>query len=429
MPKTLIRAASPIAIEESLRTVADRMRRWKRWLNSRHPYNSNVVNTLRRQGDIDGPKLGEYIASSAPLHLADGWTFLSRAFDAVSRGDRGSTYHLAYYAELRAAMSLLATEGVGIFSNRHVALNDRLEPTELKRRRGTHRATWQLLSAWSREPGRAVRLLDAITVESVSLSEWLDAVGVVEPSKQLVAAKWLSAWSVDLRTMSTDPRRRNEMSYRPSRIQSPSPQSVKARSEIANPVFACWEELDPELAWAHAALDLSLLRRAIRLAIQEGLCNYSALNQALNSLAGEMSPLTLSQLRFESRSAATIFHQAEISNVRGTAVTPILARSLLMLRLASASTASLLNAADVSKQDLEFWWSPMGTDLGWWDSSSEVETFSDLWADVAEARDDASADMTTVSGEGSVRIVADYINQDVAITQFSRAPMWLLGLD
>ena len=47
--------------------------------------------------------------------------------------------------------------------------------------------------------------------------------------------------------------------------------------------------------------------------------------------------------------------------------TPILARALLMLRLASARAAHLLAAAEVSKADLKFWWLPWGTDLGLWD--------------------------------------------------------------
>ena len=120
---------------------------------------------------------------------------------------------------------------------------------------------------------------------------------------------------------------------------------------------------------------------------------------------------------------------AKVKNVQGKAVTPILARGLLMLRLASASTASLLAAANVSKSDLEFWWSPLGTDLGLWDSPADIETFSDLWTDVADARDDADAEISAIQGGRSVRVVAGILARDVSLTQFSRAPMWLLGLD
>ena len=308
-PKDLVRSSSPLAVENGLRAVAKRMRRWKRWLTKDHPYNKDVVSTLREETDVDGPKLGEYIAASAPLHLADGWNYLSRAFDAASRGDRSTAFHLAYYAELRAATSLLATEGIGIFDRLHIALNDRLEPVEF--RGTTHVATWDALSAWSHETGRAARLLQAINIESKSLSAWLEVVGVVAPAQQLVAEDWLSKWSIDLDILSTDPGRRNEMSYRPTRIRVPAPQSVDPCLELAKPLFDSWAELQPEMGGTSAALDLSLLRQALSLVVERGLCNYSSLCKALESLEEAMPALTFQALRAESESAAAIFHDAK----------------------------------------------------------------------------------------------------------------------
>ena len=429
--KSLVRAGSPLAVENQLRAVATRVRRWERWLNNRHPYNSNIVRTLSKNSDVDGPKLGEYIACSTILHLSDGWNYLSRAFDAASSGDRCSAYHLAYYGELRAAISLLATEGIGIFNNRHIALNDRLEPTEFRRRnrKGTHQATWRLLSAWSNESGRAARLLQAITVESRSLSDWLSAVGVVDAARELVARQWLSAWSIDLKTMSADPRRRNEISYRPSRIRPHGPQPVDPVSEMANPIMNSWTELDPNLGWAPAGLDVSLLRQAIRLAIRRGLSNYSTFGQALRSLQSEMDQVTFQELRTGRASADSVFAEAEISSIQGNIATPILARSLLLLRLASASTASLFAAAEVKKSDLKFWWSALGTDLGWWEDPEDIEAFSDLWSDVSDAKDEAEARLSARHGEVSVRTASQILDRDPPLTQFSRAPMWLLGLD
>ncbi len=433
LASTLVRAASPTAVEERLNAVADELRRRKRkrWLGYRHPYNGNIVKRLERKDDISGSKLGEYIACSAPLHLADGWNYLSRAFDAACRGDRNSAYHLAYYGELRGAMSLLATEGIGIFNRRHIALNQTLEPTELKRsrRKGTHRATWLLLSAWSRELGRSERLLRAITIESKSLSDWLAAVGIVEPYRAFVARRWLSSWSVDIRILSADPRRRNEISYRPSRIRSQPYQPVNSRLELATPVFDSWEELQPGISSGSAALDLSLLRHALMLAIEEGEGNFDSYQEALTSLRHEMSDHTYQVLSVGSESAARIFREAEISSSQGKAATPILARALLMLRLASASTASLLSSAGLSRSDLEFWWSPLGSDLGLWDNPADVEDFSDLWTDVAEARDEADAEISAVKGESSVRVVSQTLARDVSLTQFSRVPMWLLSIE
>lgn len=427
---SLVRAASPVVIENCLKEVVKRMRRYKRWLNTDHPYNGDIIETLKQQrnaASIDAPKLGEYIACSAPLHLADGWNYLSRAFDAASRGDRNVAQDLAYYAELRAAMSLLATEGIGIFDSRHIALDDHLHPSVLNQ--STHMATWLVLSAWSNEPGRAVRLLEAITIESRSLSEWLKQVGVVAPAQQLLANKWLQAWSIDLKILGSDRFRRNEMSYRPTRIRVPVLPSVNPRLELIDPLFDSWMELEPTAGEGSAALDFSLLREAIRLVVKEGRSSYPSLGKALGSLKSDMPPFTYQALSTESPSASAIFRAAEVNDAQSKTATPILARSLLMLRLASASTASLLRTANVSKSDLEFWWSPLGTDLGLWDQADDIETFSDLWVDVADAKNEADDRISDIRGDFSVRAVAGILARDVSLTQFSRASMWLLGLD
>ena len=61
---------------------------------------------------INEPHFREYVAASAPTHLIDGWSYLARAIDALLRGDAPAAVHLGYYAELRAAMSLLAGGGI-----------------------------------------------------------------------------------------------------------------------------------------------------------------------------------------------------------------------------------------------------------------------------------------------------------------------------
>ena len=49
----------------------------------------------------------DVLAATGPSHCLDGWTFLSRALAALLSGDTHTTRHLAYYAQLRAALSLL----------------------------------------------------------------------------------------------------------------------------------------------------------------------------------------------------------------------------------------------------------------------------------------------------------------------------------
>ena len=390
-----------------------------------------MIRALRnRNSEVDERKIGEYIACSAPLHLTDGWNYLSRAFCAASQGDQHVAYHLAYYAELRATMSLLAAEGIGLFQNRHIALDDHLQPTELRGRQ-THQAAWEILSAWS-DAGKAARLLDTMSLEARSFSGWLESVGVTEQDRSRLSAKLLEAWSVDLRTMSEDVGRRNEMSYRPTRIRTAALSPVDPRQEIVDPLFASWDMLEPSFAdtprVAHTprvALDAPLLCRALELAASEGVGSYRTLDASLSALKSGMPGWLHRELTAENPSASSIFRNAGIT--KGSGAPPILARGLLMLRLASASAASLLTAADISG-DIRFWWSALGSDLGLWENQEEIGAFSDLWADVADAIDTARAKVEELPPSVSVHAVSGILSREASLTQFVRAPMWLLDL-
>lgn len=416
-----VRAASPSASEQSLRAVARRMRRWKRWLNRKHPY-GDVIRALGPSGTVDGEKLGEYIAASAPLHLADGWNYLSRAFDGIARGDRHAAYHLAYYAELRAAMSLLATEGIGIFRGRHIALSAGFVPTEFSR--PNHAATWEILSAWSNEPATADRLLESIPLEQKSLSEWLTAIGAFPSARKVLARDWLAAWSLDLRLVATDRERRNEISYRPTRIRLMPP--VDPQLELTAPLFRSWEVLEPFTAdGTGVLLDSALLRRAIALSVKEKLCSYGSPEAAMAALKNDMSQPGYEALCAGNASADEILGHAEEEAT--VVATPVLARALLMLRLASARNASLLADADISKDDLEFWWGMLGEDMGFWETGEDIDAFADLWRDVEEAIGQARERMAASPNDTSMYAVSRVLSREVSLTQFSRAPLWLLG--
>ncbi len=429
-PTNLVNSSSPAAIRQQILKVAKRIGLWDRWLTANHRYNNDVLDALdpkNNQGDVDGPLLAEYIASSAPLHLADGWNYLSRAFDATSRGDRSAAYHLSYYAELRAAMSLLAAEGIGIFNRRHIAIDINLEPTEFYS--PTHRAVWEILSAWAKQTGRAATVLDSITVDSKSLSEWLQLIGVVAPSQQLLAQEWLASWSIDLDVFSQDSMRRNENSYRPTRIRTPAPRAVNADLEMVDPLFSFWQQLQPLTGGTRAVLDLTLLRAALELAVTKRMGHYTSVRRALNAIKNDISSPIYEGLKNVDPNATAILRAAKVKDFHGKPATPILARSLLMLRLASASTASLLDSASLKRNELEFWWLPLGKDLGLWQLPDDFDPFSDLWDDVSDARDEAETEISKLNQPTTVKEIGTILAGHVSLTQFSRAPMWLMELD
>ena len=65
----------------------------------------------------------EACAVSGPNHCVDGWSYAARSISALLAGDLHATRHLAYYAQLRAALSILAGLGVGIFNKINFIVN------------------------------------------------------------------------------------------------------------------------------------------------------------------------------------------------------------------------------------------------------------------------------------------------------------------
>ena len=145
-----IRNVSRADVELTVATLKQFIKR-SMWLGKTNRYLKNVVNRLK----IDHPlsahyqrNLAQYIAASSILHANDGWCYLGRAVSALMNGDPHRSLHLAYYAELRAAMALLASEGVGIFNKKHYVLNGPNMATRLSSSQGTHRIAWDALEFW-----------------------------------------------------------------------------------------------------------------------------------------------------------------------------------------------------------------------------------------------------------------------------------------
>lgn len=431
----LLKASSANEITSTLTRLRSRFRRWKRWLTQSHQY-LNVVAALQpRNVPIDGSKLAEYVACSSVLHLVDGWVYLSRAFDAMKLGDKHTAAHLAYYAELRAAMSLLATEGIGVFNDRHVALGPGGMVTDWTNnggskgpRVGTHWATWALLNAWGDDASRAGNVLTSIAVERRSMAEWLQVAGVFPSVQHVVARSWLKSWSIDLNLFPADRDLRNRTSYRPSRLDVHPPVKVDPLEDMVNPLLHTWDALEPAAEAGGAVLDHALLYGALRLAFNEGSAATPTWDSFLDRLSETASSTLIVELKSLIRSDYYVLSAADDSRVPPR-VQAVLARATLLLRLANGLCAQQLKASNIGKDDIRFWWARLGADGGMWSDESEVDPFSNLWAEVNEAL--AETQMTVEQGEGekTVREIAPLLARSMALSQFTRAPFWLLGVD
>ena len=426
-PTDLLNASSSASIELALLRIRTRLRRWRRWLNNSHPY-LNVIGALEPPSKaIDGIKLAEYIACSIPLHLVDGWVFLARAFDAVRQGDQNTAAHLAYYAELRAAMSLLASEGIGVFRNRHVAIDSTFTSTDWNNV-GTHRATWDLLTSWADDPARVSTLLTAVTVESRPISEWLVEAGISPSVQHLVARRWLESWSIDLTIFPADRDLRNHTSYRPSRLAAGSATAMDVDRDVIDPIIRTWDALEPSVDRGGAVVDNALLFLALRLAHNEDNPGGQTWDRFIDRLQGIASVSLETQLRNPSANNYYVLTWADNSS-RPPPTQAVLARGTLLLRIANGICAQRLTNAQITKEDMQFWWNRFGEDGGLWSDETELDSFADLWAEVNDAIIDTQSLLASMSSPKTMSEISPIFGQGVPLTQYSRAPLWLLGVD
>ena len=120
--KATISSLSRSDIERTMAGLKPFLKR-SMWIGTTNRYVNDVIARLRESEPNSAThkrNLAQYIAASTCLHANDGWSYLGRAFACLIAGDAHRALHLGYYAELRAAMSLLAGNGIGVFNNKHL---------------------------------------------------------------------------------------------------------------------------------------------------------------------------------------------------------------------------------------------------------------------------------------------------------------------
>jgi len=415
------------------------------WLSPWNRYRRNCIEHIRTDTQtgrrVTHSHLRQYIAGSIVLHCFDGWAFLGRALQAELTGDSDVARHLAYYAELRAAMSLLASEGVGVFGQQHAVVNKKSRCEIFAgQNSSTHRFVWNALQYWASTPAGVRTVFRAIRPGGVVLEDWLNqfSAGV-----NFIAGKWLVQWGLDLERLSQDRDARNVASYRPTAFTSPGPKVI---ADTLDSIMCLWEMCEPGGASPFARLDRHLLRRSLELAFKDvhayGRTHRQAkrmYEQQVTTLLNNVSPRELSAAQW--RAFLTDEQFEPTSSILADAASKhgpehenhsreVVARAFLLLRVASgAAQEHLERAAPNAASELEFWWASPAVARSLWPGDEPPMSFIDLWTDVKEAM-------------GSIRLWLD--NPDVVPSHFSlwrdqaaaaavlgtpeRVALWGLGL-
>lgn len=143
------------------------------WLPATHPAKFGIGpdHAPSKSYAISAPALAEYLAVAAPTHCADGWGYLSRGFHSYLIGDPHSAWHFAYYAELRAAQSILSASGCGAFNNWNCCL-DAAGNIQALSKQPTHVMVWLALEYLaSKSPSASAGIAAAMTIIGVSTPE------------------------------------------------------------------------------------------------------------------------------------------------------------------------------------------------------------------------------------------------------------------
>jgi hypothetical protein len=370
-----------------------------RWLGVRNVYRRDPVARIRSEFDAGARawplQLGDYVAVSAPLHLWDGWNYLGKALDAHVRGSADVTRHLAYYAELRAAMALLATQGVGIFNRRHCVV-DAGGAVQFLETRPTHQATWDYLENWAGGGSAAGLLGRVIQPRSRSVSDWLQSLPTPVAWSPL-GTELLLSMGLDLRRMADDRTARNEASYRPTGVSQDGTTTAHDDADFAVELVRLMEP--GGTTGAFDVLDSFLLRRAVELAFEAGTNTAPAAD-----VAGFGAAVTaMVNDNIDSEALREQFSQFMTREAQGEDPGPVreamrtdshhapgydlqvLGRSMLLLRVATGAVRELLATSGLELDSLRFWWAGEGARHGFWDSAPPTIDSSELWLDVAEA--------------------------------------------
>jgi hypothetical protein len=446
-----IRQTSREAVIEGVKNVKRYHIPDEQIISLRNPLVTNGINALKRHANvnksytINQAKINTFLAASSLSHLLDGWMYLSNAFNALLNGDKGGAIHLSYYAELRSAMSILATEGVGVFDQKHIGVFSPSTNCEFPKNyfKGTppsvsykqppsptHIFTWDAMEKWANSAYKPspeiLRIFRIRGFDFIELTEFFHPRATPVLSVKIVK-QWLKDWCFDIKSYRNDRANRNEVSYRPQRIKE-FDKPVDFNSIITD-LTLFWEALSPSQRDRFMLLDTYLLRKLFRTLYDKLSPRQTYEELVVNAFEqrGLHDQTLINLLSFTEpyQNDHLIFRHARVDELTPLS---IMARATLLLRIAVGMVSQLYRSGDVAKNELGFVWNSYGIDSGFWPTGSIPNDFDVLWTDVQTPISDIKDDIVNNSTTNDLFSIRLRNNSRMAfLPQINRACLW--GLD
>jgi hypothetical protein len=362
-----------------------------------------------------------YLAGGAFTHCGDAWSFIGRSLNALLQGDLVTSVHLLYYAELRSALSLLAGEGIFVGNNAHFVVR-RHDLKEIGGKKGTHTVAWQALEAWADGSRSQALIGDVIRPGGETLATWVSSLTSRAAQAKLDALFHLM--SLDLREFDQDHERRNTVSYNPARLKPSDMPAIEIRDLVTD----VWLALEPSFANAFPVLDESLLPELLRSlfnAVKRPAGSWSSWLESIVPASLQGSAL-LSALQISGNTSGTsglaggLFTSRPNDTNPVSFLRPMMARTVLLLRIATGSSILLLRDSGHPPSAIAPWLQSLAAARGLWSPGSALDDPNDLWADVELALEEAE-----IARVGSLHeLLADIPTGLHTLSQTERVPVW-----
>jgi len=443
MATNYVSQSSNQRVKDALRLLSRYQFKNKRLLGPHNVYMHDLVNKTRNSsfspGAINVNHISQYIASSILVHCFDGWNFISRSLDSLLAGDNATSIHMAYYSELRCAMSILASEGIGVFNLKHLFFDSTNSERVFSRNTSnrnltTHLAAKELMDEWASLPNKKKLIFDSIQVNSRTLEAWITASGHTTSGgyASSLLGDWLKLWSVDLK-LDIDQNLRNETSYRPHFV---IPQvNINARLDE---IIEIWKGLEPSESNSFPSLDMHILRLTLEQLFKMSTgrtYRHSSYIPFINRIfddLGETRDQELYEFIFRRREPLDHFLLREAKRDSSNAAInflnpmPMICRAILLQRFSTGIAKAIFKDSSVNFQNLRFWWQDAALKYGLIDELPTELNPIELYADVADSIQSIRNYDKTIGSikQANVDVISDCCN----LRQFQRICFWGMGL-
>lgn len=414
------------------------------WLDEEHPsVNGQVLNpegnTIKKLSTarlyFSSAQLVTLIAACGPNHCLDGWSFLARAVSALVSRDGHAARHFAYYAQLRAALSILSSTGIGIFNGLNICVDDAGDIYKLEDCRentagkGTHSIIWPALQEWASVDVHAEYFLQSMRIHNYS---FLELIHCIWPSRQTssVVSPIIRNWAMDLDLGFRHHIQRNISSYNPHQFTHMD----HSFSDDMIFMIEMWKLFEPSSSSRFDHMDVYFLRQIMQELYEADKSAHES-SGSPNSLRNpideryEEIPSDLSSvfsrnflLRDRLKDEPVLFSQAKSD---GISPISMISRAALLLRAATGLTTASFHSAGFSSDGAEIrpWLDPILGNKGLAPISNIPVQMSDLWDELSFAIDDLRGALEAKHHDPHG--VYTYPENGLPIvTQFERAAMW-----